>query len=394
MAEDTATARDGFAAFDRISVDELRQRKTAKWSYYGEDVLAAWVAEMDFPLAPVVRTALHEAIDRGCAGYPPLPEHFGLPAAVTGWLRRNTGFEVDPGRVRILPDTLRGMRLAIETFSAPDRSVVILTPSYPPFFEVARTAGRQVIEVPMIKGAGQLTFDLDGIGAALRAGASTVLLCNPHNPLGRVFTRRELGALAAVVQEHGARVVSDELHAPLVYPDSVYTPYASVSTEAAGHSVTLLSASKGWNLAGLKCAELLLTNEADLEPWSRLHFLQTSGASILGMVANAAAFEAGDAWRSELVNYLDGNRRLLGDLLTEHLPQVGYTMPQATYLAWLDCTALGQEKPADFFLKRAKVALTEGAPFGAPGQGFARLNFAAPRALLTDIVKRMAAAIP
>ncbi|MGH2346331.1 MAG: aminotransferase class I/II-fold pyridoxal phosphate-dependent enzyme, partial [Chloroflexota bacterium] len=180
MAEDTATARDGFAAFDRISVDELRQRKTAKWSYYGEDVLAAWVAEMDFPLAPVVRTALHEAIDRGCTGYPPLPEHFGLPAAVTGWLRRNTGFEVDPGRVRILPDTLRGMRLAIETFSAPDQSVVILTPSYPPFFEVARAAGRQVIEVPMIiKGTGQLTFDLDGIGAALRAGASTVLLCNP-----------------------------------------------------------------------------------------------------------------------------------------------------------------------------------------------------------------------
>ncbi len=393
MAGDTTESQNGFEAFDSLSEGELRRRNTAKWTYYAEDVLPAWVAEMDFPLAPAVRTALHEAIDRGCTGYPPLPEHTGLPIAVTGWLQRTSGFAVDPSRVRLLPDTLRGIRLAIETFSAPNSAVVIMTPAYPPFFEVARAAGREVANVPMIDEAGRPTFDLEGIDAALGAGAGTVILCNPHNPLGRVFTGRELGALAEVVERRGARVVSDELHAPLVYPDSTYTPYASVSEAAAAHSVSILSASKGWNLPGLKCAELLLTNEADIEPWGRLHFLQTSGASILGMVANAAAFATGDGWRAQAVAYLDGNRKLLGDLLTEYLPQIRYTMPEATYLAWLDCTALNVEKPADFFLQRAKVALSEGAPFGAPGQGFARLNFATSRTLLTDIVKRMAAAV-
>jgi cystathionine beta-lyase len=393
MADGTREQQAGVEWFDSLSEGELRQRKTAKWSYYAEDVLAAWVAEMDFPLAPVVKTALHEAIDRGCTGYPPLPEHIGLPAAVTGWLQRNGGFTVDPSRVRLIPDTLRGIRLAIETFSAPDSAVVVMTPSYPPFFEVARTAGRRIIEVPMVDEAGRPTIDLDGIDAALGAGAGTVILCNPHNPLGRVFTADELSGLAAVVEKHGARVVSDELHAPLVYPGAPYTPYASVAEAAAAHSVTILSASKGWNLPGLKCAQLLLTNQADIEPWERLHFLQTSGASILGMVANAAAFADGDGWRTQVVAYLDGNRRLLGDLLSEYLPKVRYTMPEATYLAWLDCTALEVEKPADFFLQRAKVALSEGAPFGAPGQGFARLNFATSRALLTAIVKRMAGAV-
>ena len=393
MATDGAPSED-FDLFDAVTLEDMRGRETAKWTYYPDDVLAAWVAEMDYPLAPVVRQGLHEAIDHGFTGYPPTVERTGLPAALAGWLSRYAGFVVEPDRIRIVPDVLRGMALAIETFSRPDSSVVILTPSYPPFFEVVRVVGRHIVEAPMIiHEGGRWTPDLLAIDAALRAGAGTVLLCNPHNPLGRVFTPEELTALAEVVEAHGARVVADELHAPLVYPGATYVPYASVSTPAAGHSVTLISASKGWNLPGLKCAQLLLTNAADVSVWDQLPFLKTSGASILGMQANRAAFAEGDTWREQVVEYLDGNRRLLSALLTELLPLVRYTPPEATYLAWLDCTALGLDQPAEFFLQHARVAVSDGDSFGAPGRGFVRLNFATSRALLTSIVQRMASSL-
>ncbi|HWE60771.1 MAG TPA: aminotransferase class I/II-fold pyridoxal phosphate-dependent enzyme, partial [Chloroflexota bacterium] len=364
-----------------------------KWSFYGDDVLAAWVAEMDYPIDPLVRAALHEAIERSATGYPPDPDHSGVPAACAAWLSRSFGFALEPRQIRILPNVLHGIVLAIGVFSRPDSPVVIMTPSYPPFFETVRMSGRQIVEVPMLDGGDRPGFDLDAIGAALRAGAGTVILCNPHNPLGRVFTRAELAALADIVEAHGARVVVDELHAPLVYPGAAHVPYAMASEVAARHSVTLVSATKGWNLPGLKCAQLVLTNEPDIARWDRLSYLQTSGASILGMLANRVAFEQGGAWLHDVVTYLDGNRTLLARLLSELLPQVPYSPPQATYLAWLDCRALGLDNPATFFLQRARVALTDGADFGMPGRGYVRLNFATSRAILTTIVRRMAASL-
>ena len=393
MATDATERGVLFETFDAMSLDEVRRRGTAKWTYYGDQVLAAWVAEMDFPPADALRMALHDAVDRGFTGYPPTPEQLGLPAAVAKWFFEHSELVVDPGHIRVLPDVLRGLRLAIETFSAPQSAVVILTPAYPPFFEVVRVAEREIIEVPMILESGRPTFDLTRIADALQAGAGTVLLCNPHNPLGRVFTRDELAALAVVVDLYGARVVSDELHAPLVYPGANYVPYAAVSAAAASHSVTLVSASKGWNLPGLKCALALFTAKTDAETWDRLSFLRTGGASIMGMLANKVAFEQGEPWRREVIAYLYGNRTLLATLLAEHLPQVQYTIPEATYLAWLDCSALALENPTEFFLERAGVALSDGAGFGAPGIAHVRLNFATSRPILTMIVQHMAASL-
>lgn len=397
MTADTETTHqqatsDQFG-FDHLSIEGLRRRKTAKWSFYGDDVLAAWVAEMDFPLAPVLRSALHEAIERGDTGYPPEPEASGLPSACAAWLARRFGLTVDHRHIRVLPDVLRGVVLAIEAFSQPQSSVVVMTPAYPPFFEAVRVAGRQVVPVPLLTREGRFTFDLDAIEAALRAGAETVMLCNPHNPVGRVFTREELAALAALVDAHGARVVSDEIHAPLVYPGAAHVSYATISEAAARHSVTLTSASKGWNLPGLKCAQIILTNPTDGERWDQLSFLQTYGVSPLGMLANRVAFEQGEPWLREVVTYLDGNRALLARLLAERLPQVRYTMPEGTYLTWLDCRALGLDDPAAFFLQRARVALSDGAAFGEPGRGHVRLNFATSRAILTEIVQAMAGAL-
>jgi cystathionine beta-lyase len=293
MIADTAPSKEIIDTFDGLSIDELRQQGTAKWSFYADDVLAAWVAEMDFPLAPVLRTALHQAVERGSTGYPPSPDDSGLPAACASWLSRSFGIAVEPRQIRILPDVLRGIELAIEEFSRPESPVVVMTPAYPPFFEVVRVSGRQILDTPMRQSADRWSFDLDAIDAALQAGAGTVLLCNPHNPLGRVFMREELAALAALVEAHGARVVVDELHAPLVYPRAVHVSYSTVSEAAAHHSVTLTSASKAWNLPGLKCAQIVLTNEADIERWDRISYIRTHGASTLGILANRVAFEQG-----------------------------------------------------------------------------------------------------
>jgi cystathionine beta-lyase len=199
-------------------------------------------------------------------------------------------------------------------------------------------------------------------------------------------------AIAAVVQRHGGRVFSDEIHAPLVYPGRRHVPYASLSPVTAGHTLTATSASKAWNLAGLKCAQVVLSNDADRETWSRVGKLAEHGAATLGVVANTAAYAEGGPWLADVLSYLDGNRRLLGEHVAELLPGVGYTPPEGTYLGWLDFRDTGPADPAPYFLERAGVAMTDGALCGDAGRGFGRLNFALPRPILRAAVERIAAA--
>jgi cystathionine beta-lyase len=246
----------------------------------------------------------------------------------------------------------------------------------------------------MVERDGRLGYDLDGIAAAFDRGARLVVHVNPHNPLGRVFGVDEQLALADVVAAAGARVFADEIHAPLVYPGAVHRPYASLSPVTAGHTLTATSTSKAWNVPGLKAAQLILSDPADAEHWARVGSLYAHGASTPGLRAATAAYDDGAAWLDDVLTYLDGNRRLLADLVAEHLPGVGYTPPEGTYLAWLDCRRLGLEGSAGaFFLERAGVALVDGPECGAPGAGHVRLNFATPRPVLTTIVERMAAAV-
>jgi cystathionine beta-lyase len=237
-------------------------------------------------------------------------------------------------------------------------------------------------------------LDLDAIGAALRAGARAVLLCNPHNPTGRVFSAGELHALATIVERHGARVVADEVHAPLVYPGSEFVPYATVSEATAAHTTTVTSASKAFNLAGLKCAQVIASNHDDAKQWRALRVHEVAGATPLGIAASTAAYRDARRWLDDLVAYLDDNRRRLVDLVAANLPGVECHLPQATFLAWLDCTALGLSDPARHFLDRAYVALSDGPPFGPRCEQFVRCNFATSRALLERIVGAMGASLP
>jgi cysteine-S-conjugate beta-lyase len=379
--------------FDALTEDALRQGQSLKWTRYGA-ALGAFVAEMDFGTAPAVTASLRDSVDRERFGYATPEAAEDMARACAGWLDRRYGWAVPPERITPLADVVAGLQAAIEKFTPPGTPVVLPTPAYMPFLAVPGLLGRELIEVPMIEREGRPGYDLDGIAAAFDRGARLLVHVNPHNPLGRVFDAEEQLALADVVAAAGARVFSDEIHAPLVYPGAVHRPYASLSAETARHTVTATSTSKAWNVPGLKTAQLILSSAEDAERWAQVGFLFGHGASTPGILAATAAYDDGEEWLDDVLRYLDGNRRHLAELLADLLPQVRFTPPEGTYLAWLDCRQLGLEGPAGaFFLERAGVALVDGPECGAPGAGHVRLNFATPRPVLTTIVQRMAAAV-
>jgi cystathionine beta-lyase len=395
---------------DRTTEDELRARGSQKWSKGGPGVIGAFVAEMDFGVAPPVEAALLDVIKRADLGYLSPRAVTEMAEACAAWQRDRYGWEVDPARVRPLPDVISGLAAAVTVFSRPGSPVILPTPAYMPFLTVPVGLGREIIQVPMTAaGGGRLVLDLDGIDAAFKRGGHLLILCNPSNPVGRVYGRDELIAVAGVVEANGGRVFADEIHAPLLYPGGAHVPYASLSEVTAAHTVTGTAASKGWNLPGLKCAQLVLSNDQDAVTWAERGSTFEHGASTPGVQASTAAYRDGGPWLDDVVAYLDGSRALLAALLAEQLPGVRYRPPEGTYLAWLDCRALFGSgsalhggpapvtpaglSPAEFFLARARVMLTDGAACGEAGRGHARLNFATPRPILTEIVRRMARAV-
>jgi cysteine-S-conjugate beta-lyase len=385
------SAFDDTSAFDDISEEQLRGRRTVKWTLHGPDVLPAWVAEMDFPVAPVIRSALIEAIDRGDLGYSPA-DTSDLSAACAEFLAASYRWKVAPERIFPVADVLAGITGALETFVPPESAVVLPTPAYPPFFEIIGLTGRQVVEVPLVDGPRGPALDLDAVDTALSSGARAVLLCSPQNPTGRVFSTEELAELASIVERYGGRVISDEVHAPLVYPGVQFVPYATVSEAAANHTVTCTSASKAWNTPGLKCAQVITSNHADAAKWRGLPVFAVPGPTSLGISASTVAYRHGRAWLRDVLVYLDGNRHLLAELLASEVPGVRYRVPEATYLAWLDCTelgALGAEDPAAFFLHNARVALNDGPSFGTGFDHHVRLNFGTSQKMLRKIVTAM-----
>ena len=376
-----------------MTVEQLRSIGGFKWSRNPE-AIGAFVAEMDFGTAPVVANAMHEAIDRGLLGY--LPDHLTarLGQAFSTFAQERYGWHVLPERVRPLADVAAGLVAAIDHFSEPDSPVILPTPAYMPFVWVPLTRGRKVIQVPFASEGGRAVYDLDAIDAAFAAGGRLLVLVNPHNPTGRVLEPDEMCAVAEVVERHGGRVFSDEIHAPLVYDGHKHVPYSTVSDAAANHTVTAVSASKAWNLPGTKCAQLVLSNERDAETWTEHGYMFEHGASTLGVVANVAAYESGGPWLEEVRSHLDGSRALLAQLLSDQIPEVGYAPPEGTYLAWLDGRELGLgDHPARFFLEHAGVALTDGPESGEAGAGFMRYNFATPRPIIERTVEQMATAL-
>ncbi|RCV48368.1 MalY/PatB family protein [Marinitenerispora sediminis] len=386
--------------FVRLSLERLRERTSMKWRTYPEDVLPLWVAEMDVPLAAAVAEALHRAVDLGDTGYPHGSAYAEALAAFAAARWRWGGLRV--ADTAIVPDVMMGIVEILRLITGPGDTVVVCSPVYPPFYAFVSHAGRNVVEARL---GPDLRVDLDALEDAFvrarRHGRrAAFLMSNPHNPTGVVHTRAELEAIAALARAHGVRVVSDEIHAPLVLPGAVFTPFLSVSGSENGFA--LASASKAWNLAGLKAALALAGTESAAE-LRQMPEEVGHGPSHLGVIAHTAAFRDGVDWLDGLLLGLDANRSLLGRLVREHLPGVGYTPPQATYLAWLDCT--GTELydgasavpgavsdlagPAKVFLDEARVALSSGHVFGSGGAGWVRLNFATSPAILRAALARM-----
>ncbi|HEY5515416.1 MAG TPA: aminotransferase class I/II-fold pyridoxal phosphate-dependent enzyme [Pengzhenrongella sp.] len=379
--------------FDDITIEELRATGGLKWSAF-PDKIGAFVAEMDFGVAPPITEALHAAVEVGAFGYLPGAVARRLSVAYSRWARDRYRWDVSADDVRPLADVIAGLEMAIRHFSTPGSAVIVPTPAYMPFLTVPDALGRDLIQVPMANHGGRYVYDLDALDAAFAAGGNLLVLCNPHNPVGRVLEPGELAAVAEVVERHGGRVFSDEIHAPLVYPGYRHTPYASISATTAEHTLTATSASKAWNLPGLKCAQLVLSNDRDRELWSKVGPAAEHGAANLGVIANTAAYTAGGPWLDGVLTYLDANRRALDDLVRRHLPGVGYVPPDGTYLAWLDVRDLELgERPAEFFLDRAGVAMIDGALCGDVGRGFVRYNFATPRPIMERTIEAMARAL-
>ncbi|MCS3442835.1 MalY/PatB family protein [Microbacterium phyllosphaerae] len=380
-------------AFDQITQDDLRNAGSVKWTTF-PDTIGAFVAEMDFGLAPAITGAVKDALDLGVTGY--LPEHLAksLSEEVSRWYSDSYGWQIPAERVHHVPDVIAAFELAIEHFTSPGSAIIVPTPAYMPFLMVPPMRDRRVIEVPSIEIDGRWVMDLDAVAQAFRDGGEMLVLCNPHNPLGTVATRDELLAIAAVVTEAGGRVFSDEIHAPIVYAPAQHIPYASVSDEAAAHTLTATSASKAWNLAGLKCAQVILSNDADAELWERLGFWAGHGTSTLGVVANVAAYSGGREWLDGVVEYLDGNRRMLAQLVDEKLPGVRMVVPEGSYIALLDFRETGLTGDlGEWFREHAGVAMTDGAACGVAAIGYTRFVFALPRPVMVEAVERIAAAL-
>ncbi|WP_326795077.1 aminotransferase class I/II-fold pyridoxal phosphate-dependent enzyme [Streptomyces sp. NBC_01808] len=369
---------------------ELRRRTSVKWRAYPPDVLPLWVAEMDTQLAAPVAEAVRTAIDLGDTGYATVEPY---AEAVAEFAERRWDWQVPTERIALVPDVMRGIAEVLKLVMAPDDAVVVNSPVYPPFYAYTEHLGLRVVEAPLGED-GRIGFAaLAEAFASARAGGhrAAYLLCSPHNPTGTVHTAAELARVAALAGEHGVRVVADEIHAPLVPPGARHVPYLTVPGAERGFA--LLSASKAWNLAGLKSA-VAVAGEESAGELALLPEEMSHGASHLGALAHVAAFRHGGPWLDALLAGLDESRRLLGRLLAERLPGVEYRAPDGTFLAWLDCRALGLgDDPAAVFLERGRVALASGIPFGTGGAGHARLNFATSPEVLTEAVDRMATAV-
>lgn len=371
-------------SFDDLSLDELRQRRSVKWRRYPADVLPAWVAELDFPLAPAVQRALADAVDRSDTGYASAGE---LPGAFASFAAERWGWQVDPERTLLVADIMSGVSELLRALTEPGDRVVLNPPVYAPFFTVSRESGREVVEAPL---GSDGRLDLDGLAAVFADGAACYLLCSPHNPTGTVHTREELSAVAELADEHGVLVLADEVHAPMTLPGATHVPYLEVGAD---NGLALVSASKAWNLAGLKCALAVSGSERMAGELARVPSHVPFHAGHFGVIGSLAAFVDGGDWLDELVAHLDTQRTRLAELLAAALPAVGLVRPEAGYLAWLDCRALGLgDDPSEVFLERGRVALSSGLPFGAQGKGFARLNIGTSGALLAEAVARMRSA--
>jgi cystathionine beta-lyase len=374
-------------------LESLRRRSSEKWGTFPADVLPMFVAEMDFPLAPEIKAALQEAIELGDTGYVN-PRDTRAAAAFAEFAQDAWGWSPQVHRMGVTTDVSVVIVESLRRLIPADAGVVITPPVYPPFFDLVREPGGVVVQVPLLDDGMGYTLDLGGIDEALSAGARGVLLCNPHNPVGLVHSREQLAELSTIVDRHGGFVISDEIHAPLTHSGHTFTPYLTVSDQARDHGIAAESGSKAFNLAGLKTAFFVAESDRMTKLITALPEEVTFRAGLLGLIATRAGFTHGRVWLQATIAAIEHNITVLEEQLAATLPAVRLRRPDASYLAWLDLSALAWgDDPAQFALSRAKVALSNGPSFGPQGIGHARMNLACAPDTIIEAVTRLARAI-
>lgn len=374
-----------------LTDDEARRALPLKWGTTPPEVLPAWVAEMDYALAPPIVDALRSAVEAGLGGYPAFDIGGELGASYAGFAKRHFGHEIDPRHVIPVVDVTAGVRLALDVVSDPG-PMVMPVPAYAPQLAIAEISGRERVDLVVDPDDESAELDLDRLDALFADGARTLLLTQPHNPWGRVFTRAELEGVRDVVVRHGARVISDEIHASLVLPGAEHVPYLTIEgTE--DHTVTVVAASKAFNTAGLRCAQIVVPDPKARDRIIGAPLARNDSWSPLGVAGAVAAYTECDEWLAALIERLDGQRRLLAELLATHLPLARMRPLEATYLAWIDLRAYSHADPAAVALSRGRVRVAPGHDYHPGLEGHIRLNIATSPDRLREIVERLALAL-
>jgi cystathionine beta-lyase len=379
--------------FRAHELSELRTHRSEKWRAFPADVLPLPVAEMDFPVAEPIRNTLRSMIDKSDLGYlGPIPE---MGIAFSNFASNRWGWKADPQQVRIAADVGVGVVEVLRVITKPGDKILINSPVYPNFWTWTAETHLMEVDVPFIHGENEIdgsfwSLDWDGIEKAYASGIKAHLISNPHNPLGRMFSREELTRFAELAHKYGVIVLSDEIHAPLTYEESAFIPFLNISPLAREVGITITAASKGWNIAGLKCAIIVTEDEKMHERLNAIAPATHYRASLLGAFATVTAFEEGEPWLNSLMVQMEINRHLISDLINQFTPGVGYHLPRCSYLAWLDLSHFGLgEDPAAALVEKAKVAFVPGIRFGKQSSQFVRLNFATSPEILEEAFKRL-----
>lgn len=377
--------------FDRIH--DRRNSESIKWHYYPEDVLPMWVADMDFSSPPEVIDALKARADHGIFGYATTPPE--LKEVILSRLLEKYNWDVNPEDLVFLPGVISGFNLAARALAEPGAGLLIQPPVYMPFLDVAENNGMVQQEAQLCEGPeGRYEIDLDAFRVAVDGHTRLFLLCNPHNPVGRVFTRAELSAMAEICLRNNVVICSDEIHCDLVYSGYEHLPIAALDAEIAANTITLMAPSKTFNIPGLKCAFAVIQNPALRNRFQQVRRGLVGDVNLMGYQAALAAYKYGEGWLREMLAYLEATRDYLFDTIQRDFPGIRMTRPEGTYLAWLDCREAGiGSDPCGFFLKEARIGLNDGARFGRGGEGFVRLNFGCPRSVLAEGLARIRAAL-
>ena len=378
----------------RVSADslvELRKRRSMKWRTFPEDVLPLPVAEMDYPIAKPIRDVLIDMVKRSDTGYSGIaPE---LSQAFANYSQRNWNWTINKDQFYLATDVgVAGVEV-LRIWTQPGDKVVVNSPVYLNFFTWIKEAKCEAVDVPLNYFGDEWSLDLTGLEEAFAAGAKAYILCHPHNPVGYVFTLDELEKIAELAKKYEVLVISDEIHAPLIFSGTKFIPYLNVSDTARETGLCITSASKSWNLAGLKCAQIVSDDLVINERLALLPFSSPWRTSLLGVWASIAAYNQGEPWLKAVLSNVEENHHYLAKLLKKHLPKAKYSVPDSTYLAWIDLSAYGQQEVTKLLLDKGRVALSNGAEFGGVGKDYVRMNLATSKEIIKEAVLRMASVL-